>query len=145
MDKPWFAEKSVDYLDKILTKEMTLFEYGSGNSTSWFAERVKSITSIEHDEGWYNNINHSIDDNTNLILTTLDKYVDQLNQKYDVIVVDGKLRKECFERAIKYAKKYLIIDDYQRYNFKLDRPYKEFTGSEIEEGKNKITRIYGKN
>lgn len=145
MDKPWFAESSIDYIDSILNKDMTLFEYGSGLSTLWFTERVKSITSIENDEGWFNKIGLRKKDNLNLILAPLNKYVNQLKQEYDVVVVDGKLREKCFRRAVKYAQKYLIVDDYQRYNFKLNKPYKEFIGNEIEEGKNKITRIWQMN
>ena len=28
-------------------------EFGSGRSTVWFAERVATLTSVEHDERWY--------------------------------------------------------------------------------------------
>lgn len=49
---PWFNFASKDCLEKILKKEMTVFEYGSGGSTLFFAKRCESVTSIEHDVGW---------------------------------------------------------------------------------------------
>lgn len=50
--KPWMALEAVDYLDRHLTGRMSLFEWGSGGSTVFFAERVRTVRTIEHDASW---------------------------------------------------------------------------------------------
>ncbi|MDH5382831.1 MAG: class I SAM-dependent methyltransferase [Cyclobacteriaceae bacterium] len=53
---PWTSPASVNIFDQLLTKDMTGLEYGSGRSTLFFAERLGKLTSIEHHEGWYNQV-----------------------------------------------------------------------------------------
>lgn len=40
---------------------MKVFEYGSGGSTLFFARRVYSVNSIEHDRNWYENVKEVLD------------------------------------------------------------------------------------
>lgn len=49
---PWVNFEAKAWLDSVLTKEMNLFEYGSGGSTIYFAMRVKSVVSVEHEREW---------------------------------------------------------------------------------------------
>ncbi len=53
---PWFTYPAIEFLKERLTKEMTVFEYGSGSSTLFFAERVKEIISVETNKEWFNKI-----------------------------------------------------------------------------------------
>ena len=56
---PWLTYESIDSIEKYLSKEMNVFEWGSGSSTIFFAKRVKRIISIEHDYDWYKKVtNH---------------------------------------------------------------------------------------
>ena len=50
---PWLVFSCIDFLDHWLKKDMQVFEYGSGGSTLYFAEKVGKITSIEHDAKWF--------------------------------------------------------------------------------------------
>lgn len=50
---PWTSQTSIRIFKVLLNKEMTGFEYGSGNSTIFFAQRLKHLTSIEHQQQWY--------------------------------------------------------------------------------------------
>ncbi len=52
-ERPWTSQAAIRVFEKILTKEMIGFEYGSGNSTLFFAKHLKHITSVEHNEGWF--------------------------------------------------------------------------------------------
>lgn len=52
LNGPWMAKGAVDYLDRILTKDQSLLELGSGASTAWYAQRVGSVVSIESDAAW---------------------------------------------------------------------------------------------
>ena len=51
---PWYTYSSIHFLDKRIKKGMKIFEYGSGNSTLWFANKGCNICTYEHDLNWYN-------------------------------------------------------------------------------------------
>jgi hypothetical protein len=51
--KPWIPFAAANWLERYLKHYMTVFEYGSGGSTIFFAERVAEVTSIEHDQKWH--------------------------------------------------------------------------------------------
>ena len=51
--QPWMAFGAIDFLRKRITKNMTVFEYGSGGSTLFCSDLAAKVISIEHHEGWY--------------------------------------------------------------------------------------------
>jgi len=51
--KPWIPFEAANWLEHYLTPHMKVFEYGSGGSTIFFAERVAEVFSIEHDKKWH--------------------------------------------------------------------------------------------
>lgn len=53
---PWMVFGAVDFLKGWLKKDMEVYEYGSGSSTIFFAERVKKIISVEHHEEWHHTV-----------------------------------------------------------------------------------------
>jgi len=56
---PWMSFSAVQFLKEITTKDMRVFEYGSGGSTLFWITRVKETISVEHDTSWYSNMkNH---------------------------------------------------------------------------------------
>lgn len=50
---PWMPFEAVDWLNSILEKNMTGFEWGSGGSTLFLSNRIKNLISVEHDQEWY--------------------------------------------------------------------------------------------
>jgi hypothetical protein len=54
--QPWITYKAIDWLNDYLTPNKSVFEWGSGHSTFYFAERVKRIISVEHNFEWYDKI-----------------------------------------------------------------------------------------
>jgi protein-L-isoaspartate O-methyltransferase len=65
----------VEFLRQRLTKNMLLFEYGSGYSTLFFSKLVKKVVSVEYDKDWYERmskegLNENVTGSTrNLIMT----------------------------------------------------------------------------
>ena len=53
---PWTTPASIVFFDKVLTKNMTGLEYGSGRSTIFFARRLGQLVSIEHHPQWYEKV-----------------------------------------------------------------------------------------
>jgi len=103
---PWFTYPSIFFLDQLDLKEKTMFEWGCGNSSLYFANKVKHITSIEHNEEWYLKIKGQKKHNMDIKLCQLqDEYVNSINatdEKYDVISIDGEIysRYNCAINAL---------------------------------------------
>ena len=51
--RPWTSQASISIFEALLKKDMTGFEYGSGNSTVFFARHLGQFTSVEHHEQWF--------------------------------------------------------------------------------------------
>lgn len=51
--EPWLTRQMVKILDGLLRPHDIGLEFGSGRSTTWFAERLGALTSVEHDDQWY--------------------------------------------------------------------------------------------
>lgn len=131
---PWMSEKAIRWLDSFLSKDMVVFEYGSGGSTIYIANRVKKIFSVEHKIHWYlklkytlykNTINNckiyciepKIKDEKNFLYRSGDpelkkysfkKYVKKINKfpdnYFDLIIIDGRARNGCVINALKKVK-----------------------------------------
>lgn len=52
-DQPWLCFEAIERLGAWLRPGMQVFEWGSGGSTLFFAERAASVRSVEHDRAWY--------------------------------------------------------------------------------------------
>lgn len=122
---PWFTYSSIDFLSKRVHKGLTVFEFGSGNSTLFFAKRVKEVTSAEHNIEWYNKLKSKIPGNSNLILSKSDGSEDylavlkRLNKKFDLIIIDGIHRVDCCLSVSNYLsdKGVIILDDSEREQY----------------------------
>ncbi|MCU0342233.1 MAG: class I SAM-dependent methyltransferase [Ignavibacterium sp.] len=124
---PWFSYPFIDFLTPRITKDLVVFEFGSGSSTSFFAERVKKVISIEHNNEWFEIVNKSRPKNVELILTDSDSANDYLNyfialkDKADIVIVDGLHRNECLIKACDNLSSngVIILDDSERPEYKI--------------------------
>ena len=62
---PWFTYSSIYFLDKRIKKGMKIFEFGSGNSTLWFANKGCFLNTYEHNLSWYNTLKDKLPPNVN--------------------------------------------------------------------------------
>jgi predicted O-methyltransferase YrrM len=58
---PWMTYKATAWLDRFLAREMSVFEYGSGGSTLFFANRVNKVVSVEHDADWHRQVSETME------------------------------------------------------------------------------------
>ncbi|MFZ1517646.1 MAG: class I SAM-dependent methyltransferase [Ignavibacteriaceae bacterium] len=122
---PWFSYPFIDFLTPRLTKDLVLFEFGSGNSTLFFAKRVKEVISVEHNKEWYQIVNSTKPSNVKLIQTESDSvtdyvgYFSSLKEKVDIIIVDGLHRNECLINSINKLSEngVIILDDSERSEY----------------------------
>ena len=56
---PLLTYPAIEFLARRVDSSSSVFEYGSGSSTLSWANRVKHVESVEHDERWYGRIRRS--------------------------------------------------------------------------------------
>lgn len=123
---PWVTYGFIDFISDRLNKNMDIFEYGSGNSTLWYAKKVNTVVSVEHDKKWFEAIKKNMPNNANINYEELvyngnySKFSSNLNKKFDVIIVDGRDRVNCVKNAIKNLKEsgVIVLDDSERESYK---------------------------
>ena len=114
---PWLTARAVDILSEWLRPDDTVFEWGSGNSTVWFSERVARVVSVEHDNAWYTKVGMALQSRAqarverHLVETregdddpSAGRYVDMVattpDDSIDTILVDGIHRDRCAIRSL---------------------------------------------
>lgn len=115
---PWWSYSFRRFLEGRLTKDMRVFEYGSGNSTVWLSARVLSIKAVEDDASWATHVRTLASSNVEVVFEgDQDAYVRSSGDElYDVIIVDGKWRVECVGFAVNQLTErgILVLDDTER-------------------------------
>ncbi len=124
-----------------MNKNQNLFEYGSGYSTVFFAERIQSVTSVEYDNEWYEKAKELINDfsNTEIIFQELNedypKTINKTDRKYELVIIDGRNRVKCALNSFEHLTSdgVLILDDSSRdeyqeiWDFYLGKGFREIT------------------
>jgi hypothetical protein len=122
---PWMNFPVIKLLEERLNRDQLLFEYGCGYSTLFFADRVKSVESVEHDEKWYNTILTHIPKNVHLEFKELDidgeycRMIRKIKSQYNVVIVDGRDRVNCIKQSMSAVSKngVILLDDSQRERY----------------------------
>lgn len=102
---PWFTYPAIEYLAQFDLSSKLVFEWGSGNSSLFFAERCKQITSIESDNEWYEYISKELLPNQKILFRGEESFaeaIDEYSSKFDLIIIDSLRRYECAMRSIDY-------------------------------------------
>ncbi len=152
-NKPWLTNDSIKFLSNWIKPDDVILEFGSGQSTIWFAKRTKHVTSIEHNKKWYRITQKYIKNSStkaNLILgTNKNKYLKTLkkfsNNSIDICLVDGEWRRDCLLGVFNKIKKggMIILDNAETY-LPILWPSNSFQDSWIERGspeKIKVSKI----
>lgn len=123
---PWVTYSYIQFISDRLNKTMEIFEFGTGNSTLWYASRVKSVISVENDREWFNTIKESMPINVNINYVELledgeySSFINKLDNKFDIIIVDGRDRVNCTKNAINAIKEsgIIVLDDSERESYR---------------------------
>jgi hypothetical protein len=145
---PWVTYSFIDFIKDRLKPEHAVFEFGSGNSTEFYAKRTGIVVSVEHDKEWYEKISAGKPDNAELIYCELQRDGDycrmpvKLGEEFDIIIVDGRDRVNCCIHAVDAlsASGVIVLDDSERpdyrdgINYLLDKGFKQIPFSGISPG-----------
>lgn len=126
---PWIVPSAVKELERILNPSSSVFEFGAGASSAWFAKRAANVVSLEHDSNWCVAVREQLRAaglrNCELRLVDVDEFPDAIcsfaDESFDVVLVDGEEtspgdRLACLEASRKKVKPggYLVLDDSDR-------------------------------
>ena len=99
MALPWLTYPAIEYLEQLDLSKRRVFEFGCGNSTFFWAQRVEAVHSVEHNREWYDLISADAPGNCQLTYAPTEKeYLEVLGKdgrRWDLIVIDGILRTKC--------------------------------------------------
>ena len=122
---PWMNYHIISFLEDRLTKDLSLFEFGSGFSTVFYSRLVGSVTSVENDKEWYRQISEQVAENVQVVFVDSDvdgdycRTINLTDKTYDLVVVDGRDRVNCVEQS--FAKLtdrgVIVLDDSQREKY----------------------------
>ncbi|MBD2259920.1 class I SAM-dependent methyltransferase [Pseudanabaena sp. FACHB-2040] len=113
---PWLTYPMIDYLENLDTANCTIFEFGSGASTLWWARKAKKVVAVEMEKDWCDQVKQFLPDNANIYhCPNGEDYLGIINSfdaPFDVIVVDGAERYRSAQNAIsKLSNQGIVILD----------------------------------
>lgn len=132
---PWLSPKANRMLKELLLPGFHGLEFGSGQSTIWFANHLETLTSYEHNPEWYQKVTGWLKENNLINVNYLLKprehdkepegigsdYINSIsnlpNRWFDFVLVDGVYRAECANRVLPKLKPggILVIDNANLY------------------------------
>ncbi|MCW2766995.1 MAG: hypothetical protein JWO11_2954 [Nocardioides sp.] len=134
--QPWITADALELLDQLLRPTDRGLEYGAGGTTTWFAERVEFLDSVEGSDRWHGPLEGDIAskgmDNVTLHLVSKEElgidspahregYInvcpDLQPESLDFVFVDGEYRDDCALRGVTLLKSggLLILDNATAY------------------------------
>lgn len=122
---PWMTYPAIDFLKKRIHEDMTIFEYGCGESTLWWSSRVKEVISVEHDKDWYDKMIQRTPKNVDLVHIELEyggdysRKITEYREKFDIVMIDGRDRVNCVMNSLEALKPcgVIIFDNSDRKEY----------------------------
>lgn len=119
---PWTTYSYTAFIADRLKNDMTVFEYGSGASTAYYARKVKNLVTCEHDKTWFGMMKKNLPENAEIFFADENDYENAISgqsEKFEIIVVDAIRRVECMMKALPYLKEngILVLDDSEREEY----------------------------
>jgi hypothetical protein len=95
---PWLTYPAIDFLHGRAKRNLSVFEFGCGQSTLWWSERVLSVHACEHDSLWLDRVRSRVGDNVTLLQYPLDyggeycRAAVNTGRRFNIVVIDGRDR-----------------------------------------------------
>lgn len=116
---PWITYPCLSFLSERIKDDFIVFEFGSGNSTLWWASRSRRVVSCEHSLDWYKFISARVPNNVEIKYVPLDfgdaysGLIKNYRKVFDIIFIDGRDRVNCVRNSINALKSngVLVLDN----------------------------------
>ena len=106
LDLPWLTFPAIDFL-KRLPRDLIIFEYGCGMSTSWYGRRFRQIHGVDDNPEWFRRVRAAVAGLTNVQIsleTAAQRYITAIDrtphERFDMVVIDGSHRLHCLRQAL---------------------------------------------
>jgi precorrin-6B methylase 2 len=119
---PWMTYPAIEFIRKRVKPDMSVFEYGSGGSTIWWANQVREVISVEHDRAWFEKVAKDV--GSRALVYQIDLIpgggysgaIQKFDNRFDVVVVDGRDRVNCTKNCLQALKStgIIILDNSDR-------------------------------
>ena len=129
--KPWWTESSIKMVQAVLKPSWRVYEFGSGGSTVWLAQKVNRVRSIEDNHHWLVKVKEEIAArnicNVDVVYRdiTMGDYMHDIlsfpDESFNLIIVDNNFRRvEAFEKAVARVKRggFILLDDSQNLSWR---------------------------
>jgi hypothetical protein len=103
-DVPWITFDCTRWLDKRLSNDLKVFEYGSGGSTLYFSKKTGQVVSVEHDDKWFARVAEALKQNN----------IDNCDQRLVKPVLRENVREDLADDPDNYLSS---SPDYAAYDF----------------------------
>lgn len=113
---PWYTYPAIHFLSQFNWSASSVFEYGCGLSSLYWASRAAHVYSVESDSAWAERIRSKRVQNLHIVVRS-DRaaYVDAIHEcdrDFNVIVIDGRFRLSCAGVALmRLAKGGVVVLD----------------------------------
>jgi len=112
--QPWLSFAAIDFIKKKIRPDMKVFEFGSGGSTLFWAEHVRDVISVEHDELWWKKMKEVLDRDNIINVryqfipaeTIEDFHTRKVERPTDYISADENYRGQSFQAYASAIDKY---------------------------------------
>jgi hypothetical protein len=113
---PWITYPAIEYLKQLDLSQARVFEYGSGNSSIFWASRCRELVTVEDNREWMDSVRPRLPANAKYLFRTGEEYprtILETEDRYDVVVVDGSRRKSCAMCAVERLKDtgFIVVDN----------------------------------
>jgi Methyltransferase domain len=89
---PWYTYPALEFVDDLSFAGKRIFEFGSGNSTIYWARRCEEIVAVEHDPDWHAKIADAMPANATLLHRPNEAdFIAQIERHglFDVVIIDS--------------------------------------------------------
>jgi len=96
---PWITYPAQNLLKRVVQTDYRIFEYGSGNSSLWWAQRAAQVVSVEHNPDWARHVRSRAPSNLTVVSREMGAEISQrdrtkLSDFYALNLVEQQLSSE---------------------------------------------------
>ncbi len=124
---PWYNYPLITFLQSYIKPSMNIFEFGTGCSTIFYAQKLCNVFGVECNAEWITKVQelatkHNLHERIAVEFCAksheMARYINNVEAsiKFDAIVVDSYNRIECLIEAKKRGAKIIILDNSERPN-----------------------------
>ncbi len=117
---PWYTYPAIEYLRQFDFSACSVFEYGTGNSTRYWAARAGRLQAVESDPNWHAELSRELPNVHIHHYADPEQYAGCIARdgiEFDVIVIDGRWRRRCALEALGHLRAggMIILDNGDKY------------------------------